>query len=186
MAQTGIDVGLGQKEVIVRIDSSVINMESSRRYTSVTAKSVSASVMRRMGNLNGGMGSLFGDLVSSDDDMGQTKQTDKNEENTANLEDITTHFKNLSNPGRISSRKTPENALVTIRQYCMQFLMELLFGFRGDRFGENMWGNTSDMQQSGTGSGTAVYQESLITNQFYHMESENTTFSTTGTVKTAD
>ena len=169
----------------MRIDSSVIGMESSRRYTSVTARSVTSSFVRRMGGPNENLDSLFGDLISSGENMGQTGQAEDENENTANLEDITTHFKNLSNQGRISARRQPENAMITIRQYCMRFLMELLFGFRGERFGESMW-NTGNALSGGTGSGTSVYQAGFLTNSYYHREEECTSFSTTGVVKTAD
>ena len=169
----------------MRIDSGVVAMESSRRYTSVTAKSVSASKVRREGSPNESLGSLFGDLISSGENMGQTGQAEENEENTANLEDITTHFKNLSNSGRISARRRPDDTMMTIRQYCMQFLMELLFNFRGERFGANRW-NPQGAASSGAGFGQTIYQVSIINNRYYHMEEENTTFSTVGTVRTAD
>ena len=174
-----------QKEVIVRVDSSVMAMESSRRYTSVTAKSVSASFMRRMGGPNESLDSLFGDVLSSGENKEQTEQAEDNENNSANLEDITTHFKNVSNPSRITARRQPEDALYTIRQRCMQFLMELLFGFRSERFGESFW-NTGNSQPSSMDSGQTVYQAGFLSNQYYHMEEENTTFSTVGTVRTAD
>ena len=169
----------------MRIDSSVVAMESSRRYTSVTAKSVSASRVRREGSPNESLGSLFGDLISSGENMEQAGQAEENDENTANLEDITTHFKNLSNSGRISARKRPEDTMMTIRQYCMQFLMELLFNFRGERYGASRW-NSENAASGGTGFGQTIYQTNIISNQYYHREEENTTFSTTGTVKTAD
>ena len=168
----------------MRIDSSVMAMESSRRYTSVTAKSVSASRVRREGGPNESLGSLFGDLISSGENMGQTEEAEENEETTANLEDITTHFKNLSNSGRISVRRRPEDTMMAIRQYCMQFLMELLFNFRGERYGAERW-NPQSAASGGTGSGQ-IYQTNIISNKYYHMEEENTTFSTVGTVRTAD
>ena len=168
----------------MRVDSSVVGMESSRSYTSVTSKSVSASVVRRTGGPNESLDSLFGDMISSGENMEQAEQTEQDDDNTANLEDITTHFRNLSNPGRISLRKTPEDTIMTIRQYCMQFLMELLFGFRGQRFGADMWSQSA--ASSGMGSGQTVYQAGFLSNQYYHMEEENTTFSTVGTVRTAD
>ena len=167
----------------MRIDSSVVGMESSRRYTSVTAKSVTASSTRASGKLNQGLGSLFGGLVSSGQNMEQAEQTEENEENSANLEDITTHFRNLSNPGRITARRQPEDALYTIRQRCMQFLMELLFGYRSERFGENFW-NTSGVQAGSMGQQNI--QINTLTNSYYHMEEEQTTFSTVGKVVTAD
>ncbi|MCH5262873.1 MAG: hypothetical protein J1F42_08165 [Lachnospiraceae bacterium] len=162
----------------MRIDSSVIGMESSRRYTSVTAKSVTASSTRASGKLNQGLGGLLGGLVSSGHNMEQADQTEENEENGANLEDITTHFKNLSNPGRITARRQPEDALYTIRQRCMQFLMELLFGYRSGRFDQSFW-NIGDMGQQNI-------QINTLTNSYYHMEEEHTTFSTVGKVVTAD
>ncbi len=174
-----------QKEGKVRIDSSVIGMESTRRYSSVTSKSVRASSRQFSGslmNLSGerdNLGSLFGNLVSGGEEKEQTKNTEENEENSANLEDITTHFKNLSNTTKVKNRNTPEDTLMTIRQRCIQFLMELFFDFRRSR--DDMWNVLSN-----SGGRTQTYQVNTLTNQYYHMEEEHTTFATTGTVKTAD
>lgn len=144
----------------------------------MTAKSVTASSTRASGKLNQGLGSLFGGLVSSGQNMEQAEQAEENEENSANLEDITTHFKNLSNPGRITARRQAGDALYTIRQRCMQFLMELLFGYRSGRFEQSFW-NMGDMGQQNI-------QINTLTNSYYHMEEEHTTFSTVGKVVTAD
>ncbi len=128
----------------MRIDSSVIGMESTRRYSSVTSKSVRASSARLASapyEGYNGMGRLFGNLLGSDSNMGQkeqTEQTEENEESSANLEDITTHFRNLSNTTKVRGRNTPEDTLMTIRQRCIEFLMELFFDFRRDR--EDLWG----------------------------------------------
>lgn len=175
----GRRLGLGKKEVMVRIDSSVVSMESSRRYTSVTAKSASASTVRRTGGPKEDLESLFGDLIDSGENA---EQTGESEENPAELEDISAHFKNMSRPGRVSMRQRPQDAVTTIRQYCMRFLMELLFGFgRNDR---DPW-NTG-AAQPGEGFDQRVYQAGFVTNSYYHMEQERTSFSTTGVVKTAD
>lgn len=168
----------------MRIDSSAVDMESSRSYTSVTARSVTASTVRRTGGPNEDLESLFGDLISSGEDA---EQAEEEEENAANLEDITTHFKNLSNPGRVTARRQPQDAVTTIRQYCMAFLMELLFGFGRDRWGmETPNGSGGGVQQGDTGTGKTVYQAGMITNSYYHMEQECTSFSTAGVVRTAD
>lgn len=183
--------GLYKKEGKVRIDSSVVGMESSRRYSSVTTKSVRGSSMRLSAaqyQAYGGLGSLFGNLVSSGDHADQSEKTEtneKNEENAASLEDISTHFKNLSNTTKVKERQTPENTMITIRQHCIQFLMELFFRFRGERYGENYW-NRSDLAADNAVSTQPTYQVNMLTNQYYHMEEEHTTFSTTGIVKTAD
>ena len=136
----------------------------------------------------GGMGSLFGNLVNSGDHTDQSEKSDTNgklEENAANLEDISTHFKNLSNTSKVKERQTPENAMITIRQQCIQFLMEIFFQFRGERYGADHWDRPA-ASLDGAGSAQPVYQVNMLTNQYYHSESETTSFSTTGTVKTAD
>ena len=165
----------------MRIDSSVVGMESTRKYSSVTAKSARASSTRFTGVPNysyGSLGGMFGNLIGSSDDMEQTQQSEKNEESTANLEDITTHFRNLSNTNKIKGRQTPEDALLTIRQQCVKFLMELFFNFRGERYSEEPWNTLSN--------NVSTYRVETFTNQYYHREEEQTTFSTTGMVKTAD
>ena len=164
----------------MRIDSSVVSMESHRSYTSVTATSVSASTVRRRGGRNEDPESLFGDLIGSDENAGQAGES---EENPAELEDISAHFKNMSRPGRVSARQQPQDAVTTIRQYCMRFLMELLFGFgRDDR---DPW-DTGAVSPVDMGFGQKTYQMGFITNSYYHREEECTSFSTAGVVKTAD
>lgn len=184
--------GLYKKEENVRIDSAAVAMESTRSYASVTGKSVSASKVRRAGGPNESLESLFGDLINAGGNTEQAEQSEEsdgdieNAEYDASLEDITAHFRNVSNPGRITAGRTPEDVLYTIRQRCIQFLMELLFSFRGQPFETGMWDTQSVNPGSGMGSGKTVYQAGILTNRYYHMEQENTTFSTTGTVKTAD
>lgn len=163
------------------IDSSVVGMESSRRYSSVTAKSARASGKQFIGNPGssmGGLGSLFGNLLSAGENTDQAQQSGKNEENTANLEDLTAHFRNLSNITKVKERQTPEDTALTIRQQCVQFLMELFFHFRGERYDANRWNVPSE--------NVSTYRVNTITNQYYHSEEEHTAFSTIGVVKTAD
>lgn len=175
----------------MRIDSSVVGMESARRYSSVTTKSVrnsSVRLTRIPSYAFDGRGNLFGSLVGSGDDAEQGEKAEKDgqtEENSANLEDLTAHFRNLSNTTRVKERQTPEDTAFTIRQQCVQFLLELFFRFRGERYSEDMW-NTSGRLSGGAGSPQPVYQVNRLTNQYYHKEEEQTTFSTKGMVKTAD
>ncbi len=171
-------LGSWQKEVSLRIDSSVIGMQSSRRYASVTAKSVTGSMMRRTGSLNSSLGGLFGSLVNTGENA---EQTGGNEGNTANLDDITTHFKNLSNTGRVSGTARQQDPVMTIRQQCVRFLMDLFFRYRGERVREeDLTGN------AGTSSQMPVYQVNTLTSEYYHREEEHTTFATQGMVRTAD
>lgn len=162
----------------MRIDSSVVDMESARKYSSVTTRTLKTSSVRIGNEVTGGLGNLFGDLLSTE---GNDKQTEDSGKDAANLEDITTHYRNITNTGRVSGNRDEKDALFTIRQQCMRFLMELLFGWRKDRGAEDFL--TENLRQE---SQTQVYRVNTLTNQYYHKEEETTTFSTTGLVKTAD
>lgn len=96
------------------------------------------------------------------------------------LEDVSLHFRNLSNSDRVTTNSVEKDARENIRQHCMRFLMYLLFGDRHKPELDEIWG-------SGTGSSlSANYQTYGVTNRYYHSESETTSFSTKGIVKTAD
>lgn len=168
----------------MRIDSSTIGMESGRTYSKVVAKSTRSvtSIYAETG-FDGGMGGLFGNLQ----DMGDnTAEAGDNQENTANLEDITTHFKNLSNTARVTSGRDERDVVKSIKQQCVEFLMELLFRFRGERR-NGIYGNQSYLTTPlSSNSVLPTYRVSQLTSQTYFREEESTTFSTVGTVKTAD
>ncbi|MDE7339477.1 MAG: hypothetical protein K2N80_02795 [Lachnospiraceae bacterium] len=100
------------------------------------------------------------------------------------LEDVSLHFRNLSNSDRVATNNVTnsveKDARENIRQHCMRFLMYLLFGDRHKPELDEIWG-------TGTGSSlSANYQTYGVTNRYYHSESETTSFSTKGIVKTAD
>ena len=165
----------------MRIDSSVVGMESSRRYSSVTARSVTGSTVQRTGKLNSGTGDSFGSLDSTGENM---QQDGTGEENNANLEDITTHFRNLSNTRRVSDTTRQQDPVLTIRQQCVRFLMDLFFRFRGERVrGFDIDNSLSGMSMN---SNVPVYQVNTLTNEYYHREEEHTAFATKGMVRTAD
>lgn len=166
----------------MRIDSSTIGMESTRTYSTVVAKSARSITATYAGNeLADGMGGLFGNLL----DMGDnTAETGDNKENEVNLEDITTHFKNLSNTTRVTTGSRDEkNAINTIKQQCVEFLMELLFRIRGERYNGSQNYLSSALSSS---SVQPVYNVSMLNTRTYFREEESTSFSTVGTVKTAD
>lgn len=172
----------------MRIASSVMGMESTRRYSSVTARSVHGGTMLRAGNLTGSLGGFLGNLVSSGEDA---EQAGENGRNTANLEDITTHFRNLSNTGRVSGTTRQQDPVMTIRQQCVRFLMDIFFRFRGENFrNENVnevpVGYSMPGSEEAVRNGQAFYRVNTVTNEYYHSEEENTTFATQGMVRTAD
>ena len=176
-------LGLGRKkEVSLRINSSTIGMESARSYSSVTQRTahsyVGSARSLKAGVGNGFLGGFLG--------MGDESENAKGSGNAqTTLEDVSLHFRNLSNTDRVTENNVTTNSVEkdareNVRQHCMRFLMYLLFGDRHKPELDESWRNGTDSSLS------ANYQTYGVTNQYYHSESETTSFSTKGIVKTAD
>jgi hypothetical protein len=176
-------LGLGRKkEVSLRINSSTIGMESARSYSSVTQRTahsyVGSARSLKAGVGNGFLGGFLG--------MGDESENAKGSGNAqTTLEDVSLHFRNLSNTDRVTENNVTTNSVEkdareNVRQHCMRFLMYLLFGDRHKPELDEIWRNGTDSSLS------ANYQTYGVTNQYYHSESETTSFSTKGIVKTAD
>ncbi len=163
----------------MRIDSSTIGMESSRRYSAVAAKTTQATrstTIRNGAEWKEGLGGLFGNLLSTGED---TEQTAEEENSGMNLQDLTMHFRNVSNSRRVAESREERDAAKTIKQQCIEFLMELLFRFRGENYSNNNVLQPQSLQP-------LMRTTMTYSNQYYRKEEECTNFSTTGMVKTAD
>ncbi len=167
----------------MRIDSSSIGMESARSFSSATLKSA-YSFRGRSGSLTADEGNGFlggfpgmGDEAQDTDESGNAQTT---------LEDITIHFRNLSNTGRIAASSEEKDARETIRQHCMKYLMYLLFGERHkeelDEFWRDDWRDTAFSVNTGSFTNLSYSMTKFV----YQSETETTTFSTDGVVRTAD
>lgn len=157
------------------IDSSNIGMQSSRTYRSIKYAGA-RSIGGTFANGKDGLNSLFGQQL----DNGEKTAGEEKSQEEAKLEDVTAHWRNMSGGWQLSStRNDPQEAMRSIKQQCVDFLLELLFQFRGQRSA----GNSPIAAAAG---GAAMYTVQGYQAQYYHMEEEHTTFSTQGTVKTAD
>ncbi|MDE7246834.1 MAG: hypothetical protein K2N43_03000 [Lachnospiraceae bacterium] len=157
------------------IDSSTIGMQSSRTSRSTTYASAKF-VGGTFTNGKDGLNSLFGNQLANGE---KTAEEEKNQEE-AKLDDVTAHWRNMSGGWQLSStRNDPQEAVRSIKQQCVEFLLDLLFRLRGQR-------NAGDSPISALAGGSTVFKMQGYQMQRYHMEEEHTTFSTQGTVKTAD
>ena len=155
------------------IDSGTIGMQSSRTYRSMT-KASARFIGGTFAGGKEGLDSLFeNQLGTGEKTAGEDKDRDK-----ANLEDLSAHMSNTTGGWQISTRNDEREAVRSIKQQCVEFLLELLFRFRGKR-------STQDNPIAAAG-GTTMYTVQGFQMQRYHMEEEHTTFATQGTVKTAD
>lgn len=153
------------------IDSGTIGMQSTRSYRSVTkagARSVQGTIAGGMGGLN----SLFENQSGVGEKTAQGEKDDQ-----AKWNDLSAHMQNTTGAWQISTRNDEREAVRTIKQQCVDFLLELLFRFRGQKSSSGfLAGNT----------GSTMYTVNGYQMTRYHSEEECTTFSTQGTVKTAD
>lgn len=166
----------------MRIDSSSIGMESARSFSSVKLKSAH-SLRGRTGSLTAYEGNGFpGGFLGTGE---EAKNRDESGNAQTTLEDITLHFRNLSNTGRVASSSEEKDARETIRQHCMRYLMYLLFGERHKEELDELWGDVGEQAVSFQ-TGSVVSQTYSMKKFVYHSETETTTFATDGIVRTAD
>ncbi len=155
------------------IESGTIGMQSSRTYRSATKAN-----MRFIGGTftggSDGLNSLFENQLGN----GEKAAGEENSKEETKLQDLSTHMRNMSGGWQISTRNDPQEAVRSIKQQCVEFLMKLLFNFRRDT-------GTQISPIAAAGS-TTIYSAQGYQMQRYHMEEETTSFSTQGTVKTAD
>ena len=197
----------------MRINSSTIGMESARNYSSVSGR-ISRMTMTSGRLLTGvGAGALSGrgaDGNAQEEAAGTESRGKGNSGNmlTATYQEMNERTKKFSSGSiRSTQASTASEQLRKIRQRCINYLIELLFperrrGSWQEEFSAGALDNsrmqgTSAQDTASQGSPLQGEGEALIpinaniktftfSRQYYHEETENTGFSTQGTVKCAD
>ncbi len=169
----------------MHINSSTIGMDSARRYTSVSGRATKLMIGSGRQGIKEGTGSLFGNLTNTDVDGNEKQPEDKKTPMDA-LKSTYEEMRSKMNAAASSSISRTDTAgiheqLMELRQQCLNYLMDILFPERrrGSAW-ESMGGGSSS---SGLSTSATTY---TVSNQYYHEETENTGFSTQGTVKCAD
>ena len=161
----------------MRINSSVIGMESARRYTSVTRKSTSFMSQTYMGLLGRKEGDLtFRGKLSGNEE--ERRKSGKGSKQDAML-DLQNRYQ-VSGTSRISMRDEMD-AYNRIRQQCIQFLMNLFDG--GKRASQSGIIGADAVPSENVSVSTTVISGNI--SETYE-EEEHTSFQTTGSVVTAD
>lgn len=183
----------------MRIDSSNIGMESARRFSSVSGRVSKFIITNGRQSLKDGTGALAGNLLGTDVEEQQAKEKENVDEKLQKrLDEIQARLRpfGIENIRNVDTSDTGRQ-LRDIRQQCIIFLMDILFP---ERKRNSVWDQElSKAEENGTnqssqntassdllfGSGVNIrtYQ---FTRQYYHEETENTGFSTQGTVRCAD
>lgn len=189
----------------MKIDSSAVGMESARSYRE-TNVSIRRFVVTQY------TGSEASQLQTAEDGSGQAEaeSTEENGGQNRTGDQLTTldewQGRLRASTGKVTVRSSQSQTLANIRQMTVRYIFDLLFSYRKNRLSnwsqgnsyENPSGSQADKTVQQTSSGSQKdkalqLQSPSITmrvlnysHETIHVESENTTFSTVGTVKTAD
>lgn len=181
----------------MKIDSSAVGMASARSYreTDVTMRRFVAA------QYTGSAAKELETAVDGNNSQPEPENAEdkKTENQAAALQEWQGRLQ--SSVGKVTVRSSESQTLATIRYNTVRYIFELLFSHRRNRFSdwkqeetqngtqENIYQKPSDsgsnkvLQQQGSFAGLRVLN---YTRETIHIESENTSFSTVGTVKTAD
>lgn len=178
----------------MRIDSSAVGMESARSYKA------SDTTVRRFTIMDYQQGLTQGNNTLNAAVGGNTGNTGNAEENAAEegkeakvttLQDWQTRFQ--ATTSGVSVRSPANQTYADIKQQTIRYIFDLLFAARRNRW--SRWMQEKGIETGASGNaGTNGEPRTLVTNmkvlslgqETYFEESESTSFSTTGTVKTAD
>lgn len=172
----------------MRINSGNIGMESARRYSSEKNQTVKFSVKSQTGSLALGDNGLKNLLMSQEEETGNEAAVDGNAQNM--LFDFRSRMSSATAVS-ISSGRDENNTWNKIKQECMRYLFELLFGKK--KAPQSVTEETEDIisQQEAQSAVQGSMQNVTVTTSSLEIESlfyeqEETSFSTEGTVVTAD
>lgn len=195
----------------MKIDSSNIGMESARSYRASNATVRRFTITDYQENLTSGGNALNTTITNGENDEKETS-AETADKNTTVLEEWENRYALAS--GKVSIRSSASTTITEIRQLSIRYIFDLLFAARrgklSDWFSENGTDSSGTETESavtgtaagdttagtgmslnnGTAGGISVLGTNLkvlnYTNESWQSESEETSFSTTGTVKTSD
>jgi len=186
----------------LKIDSSTIGMESARSYKASTTTIKRFVITEYQANLAQTGNSLNASVSDSQAETEEGAEAVQQKQN--GLEDWQNRY-NVS-ASRIKLRESANDTAMEIKQMTIRYIFDLLFSARRERFynrfGEDVMSCASGDRSTAEGSASLTdnvlpenVTEGLITTNFkvlsftqetLHTEQEQTSFSTVGTVRTAD
>lgn len=171
----------------MKIDSYSMGMDSSRQYSSVTNRATKFTLTRM--NLNQMVQNGLGESVQSEAESKENTEGTGEAFDKTNLEELRDRYKTSAAQIQRVSTRDAADSLQKIRQQCIRYIFDLLFSGRRSRSNSMSDSSNSANQNSQTfveSLQPAEISTTTWTQEIYFQEEENTTFSTQGTVKTAD
>jgi hypothetical protein len=172
-------------------------MESERTYSASSGRVTKVTITEGRAGTADGTGGLFGNLLQpQEEESGETKEKDSAEDFLAKtMEEMSSKQSKRTISVRTPEMEETRKQLYSIRQQCLNFLMNLLFWRQ-----RNVSNDTEAASWQDTSGESALYQAAQkqsdtagsrwqtfsFSKQYYYEEAESTTFTTQGTVKCAD
>lgn len=173
---------IGHERRYLRILSGQVGMESDRSYASGSLYSIEIGA----GSVDGMFSRTLYEKSSEEGE--QIEGTNRRIISTGgSLDDITSQFKALTNSSKVTSADNEDviDTLEKIRQQIMKYLIQLLFGGNSSYDADDSTEDGIEETGTGTDTPTAIGIGYMNMTMAYE-ETEETSFSTQGTVKTAD
>ena len=180
----------------MHIDSSIIGMESARRYSSSTTR-YSRFVVKDYSKADThGMQSTMSNLLNPDSGEGlpeekqKTAEPDNNEATMDTIENLRQQVESMRT-GRVNIRSSVSGTAESFKHLTVRYIFSMLFGqekankILGEDYTEGITSTESSMW---TSFNTSMKSSNVLTLQSeqYYSEQESTSFSAKGIVKTAD
>ena len=150
----------------MRIESAIIGMDSARSYSSKTEQK---------------SGIMF-TLLNTQGEVKETEnETEKEQKVTGsmsdNLEDIQNRYQAMMAKTNRLGESNVRDTFFSLKHQCFQYLLRTIFGH---------YDGKHQMEVNMPNKGGVIEFSATATESFYYEETEQTSFSTTGIVKTAD
>jgi len=173
----------------MRINSATIGMESERTYSATHARMSRLTRFSGRQGIMDGSGTLFGGFLQTD---GENAEQSKDKKGVGNesLADIQGRMTNTRlNSQAISDMDDIREQMRQLRESCLRYLMQIFFPDKYKADSLDTTEETGNAQQPGATTllpQLVTVNSVRFTNQYYFEESESTSFTTKGTVKTED
>ena len=159
----------------MKIDSSVVGMESARSYRASNTKFTRFSLTDYQGGLTQGRNALNAEIGDGGDSSGKTGQADQRDW----LENLKGRLQRFGI--NVNVRSVPSQTYESFRNQTINYILDLFFGgWSGGRYSRSAYDLSFTVAQPAQLQGFSVSQGS------YQYEAEDTYFSTTGKVHTED
>lgn len=173
--------GSFNRRAFLVIGSSMVGMESARRYSSVSMDAFSLSTWNNAGLVNNQ------DIMSRGGTQEAGKESTKSDTGAfqKSMDQLTKRFTDIQTSA-LTKTKQEKDSIMKIKAQCIDYLLQLLFG-RKSMSAETSGSADSSLQNADVGNQqTQLVTGGSFSSFHFYEETEETSFSTEGKVVTAD